>query len=69
MIESPTIIPANEIAKYITDLGGQSDWVDTLKGYGAVEILWGYNRDTKYYGIDEALCEMLIKDWLEDENA
>jgi hypothetical protein len=67
MIESPTIIPANEIAKYITDLGGQADWVSTLQGYGAVEVLWGYNRDVKYYGTDEQLCEMLIKDWIEDE--
>ena len=67
MIESPTIIPAAEISDYIKQLGGQPDWVKTLEGYGAVEILWGYNRDTKYYGIDESLCEMLIRDWKEEE--
>ena len=67
MIESPTIIPAAEISDYITQLGGFPDWVKTLEGYGAVEVLWGYNRDVKYYGIDESLCEMLIRDWKEEE--
>ena len=67
MIESPTIIPAAEIAKYITDLGGQADWLNTLEGYGAAELLWGLYRDSKYYGIDESLCEMLIRDWKEEE--